>query len=279
MTAAIPRAQEQLVTGAELSAVRFATTKGLGRGYDPQQVDVFVARSGAAVDRLTDRLTAAEQELRDAATQIQQLRDRIDRDSRSNEVQQAVTVLTTAQVTADSTVAQADAYSARVMAEARDLYDDTRRQAAVLEQETEDKARAVYQDALDRVAAVERENADRLAQLTLTTATVQQELDHQTAYLRTLRDATRTQMETFLEGLLDHLTEEYGRAHPMAAQAVAATPTSTARRSRRPDRPPRRPTSVAGRTFTQPPELHQQQTTDNPAGTPPPATEDDGSGA
>ena len=130
-----------------------------------------------------------------------------------------------------------------------------------------------------RVAAVERENADRLAQLTLTTATVQQQLDDQTAYLRALRDATRTQMETFLEGLLDHLTEEYGRAHPMAAQAVAPTPTSTARRSRRPDRPPRRPTSVAGRTSTQPPELHQQQTTDNPAGTPPLANEDDGSGA
>jgi len=86
-------------------------------------------------------------------------------------------------------------------------------------------------------------------------------------------------METFLEGLLDHLTEEYGRAHPMAAQAAAPTPTSTARRSRRPDRLPRRPNSVAGRTSTQPPELHQQQTTDNPAGPPPPATEDDGSGA
>ncbi|HEY5116968.1 MAG TPA: hypothetical protein VIJ00_15710, partial [Nakamurella sp.] len=57
--------------------------------------------------------------------------------------------------------------------------------------------------------------------------------DAQTAYLRTLRDATRTQMEAFLEGLLDHVAEEYGRAHPIAAQAANAT---TSRRPKRTNR-------------------------------------------
>ena len=75
-------------------------------------------------------------------SQIAELQERIDRDSRSNEVAQAISVLITAQQTADKTVAQADGYSAKVMAEARDLYEDTRKNAATLEQETEDKARA-----------------------------------------------------------------------------------------------------------------------------------------
>ena len=61
-------------------------------------------------------------------------------------------------------------------------------------------------------------------------------------------------MQKFLEGMLDHVAEEYGRAHPMAAGAagaarvpaagrsVAATPGRTqARRSRRNQRLPRRP--------------------------------------
>jgi hypothetical protein len=50
----------------------------------------------------------------------------------------------------------------------------------------------------------------------------QDDLDRQTAYLRTLRDATRTQMQKFLEGMLFHVAEEYGRAHPVAAQAAEA---------------------------------------------------------
>ena len=149
-----------------------------------------------------------------------QLRDRIDRDSRTRRCSRRSPCSTTAQITADATVAQADEYSARVMTEARELYDDTRRHAAVLEQETQDKAKAVYEDALLRVEAFERENAERLAQLTVDTDIAQREVDEQTAYLKTLRDAARTQLEIFLEGMLDHVTEAYGRANPAAANAA-----------------------------------------------------------
>lgn len=205
------------VTGADLQTVTFATAKGFGRGYDPHEVDAFVDRCATVVDGLRSRLTEVTAGYE---SQIAELRERIDRDSRSNEVAQAMSVLITAQQTADKTVAQADEYSATVMAEARELYEDTRKNAATLEQETEDKARHVYEEALSRAEAIEREAADRVERMNLNSESVQAELDQQTAYLRTLRDTSRIQIQTFLEGLLDHVAEEYGRAHPIAAEAA-----------------------------------------------------------
>jgi DivIVA domain-containing protein len=226
------------VTGTDLRSVTFATSRARGRGYDEQQVGSFVANTAAVVDRLRDHLARQ-------AAEINQLRERIDRDSTSNEVAHAISVLTSAQQTADRTVAEADGYSARVMSEARDLYEDARRNAAVLEQEAEDKARAVYDDATSRAEAIERETVVKIEQLELTSMSAQKELDAQTAYLRTLRDATRTQMEAFLEGLLDRVAEEYGRAHPMAAAEAANR--SAQPRSRRTGRQPARANGVAGK--------------------------------
>ena len=208
------------VTGADLQTVTFATSKGFGRGYDQHEVDSFVVRCAQLVDRLRarmDQTTAALQ------GQITELQERIDRDSRSNEVAQAMSVLITAQQTADKTVGQADEYSAKVMAEARELYEDTRKNAATLEQETEDKARHVYEEALSRADAIEREATDRVARMNLDSETAQAELDQQTAYLRTLRDTSRVHIQSFLEGLLDHVADEYGKAHPIAAEAANAT--------------------------------------------------------
>lgn len=257
------------ITGAELATAAFATSKGFGKGgYEPAEVDAFLSRSGDAVDRLNARLAQAEQALAQARARIQQLRDRIDRDSRSSEVEQAVGMLTTAQLTADNTIAHADEYSAKVMAEARELYETTRRNASVLEQETESKSRAVFEDAMRRAEAVERENEVRVAELTLTAEIAQEELDGQTAYLRTLRDATRTQMEKFLEGMLDHLSDQYGRAHPIAAQAAnggvaasvaaGATPGASVRRPRRTQRVGARPAAVAGRPTAATPDRRRQ---------------------
>ncbi len=228
-------------TGASLVTTTFPTTRGLSRaGYDPHEVDAFLVQSAAAVDGLISRLNAAERQLAESQAEIAQLRDRIDRDSRTQEVQQAVSILTSAQITADATVARADEYSGRVMTEAQQLYEETRRNAAILEQETQDKATAVYEDAVLRVEAYERENEGRLAQLSVDTAIAQQEVDEQTAYLRTLRDAARVQLEVFLGGLLDHLAEEYGRANPVAAnaanglvRAVNAAPYTVDRRAAR----------------------------------------------
>lgn len=201
------------VTGADLRTTTFAMSTAFGRGYDQHEVDAFVTNCAAAVDHLRGRLRAATR-------QIEDLQAQVERTGRGREVANAMTVLTTAQRTADRTIADADAYSTTVMAEARELYEDARRNAAILEQETEDKARSVCQDAVARSEALERETELRLADLTMSAVTAQQDLDAQTAYLRTLRDATRTQMEAFLEGLLDRVAEEYGRAHPLAVEAA-----------------------------------------------------------
>ncbi|WP_420120596.1 DivIVA domain-containing protein [Nakamurella sp.] len=223
-----PRSLDQ-ITGADLQTVTFASSKGFGRGYDQHEVDAFVQRCATLVDGLQRRLAEVTAGYE---SQVAELRDRIDRDSRSNEVAQAMSVLITAQQTADTTVAQADEYSAKVMAEARELYEDTRKNAATLEQETEDKARHVYQEALSRAEAIEREAADRVERMNLNSESVQADLDQQTAYLRTLRDTSRIQIQTFLEGLLDHVAEEYGRAHPIAAEA-ATEATANAKRAKR----------------------------------------------
>ena len=223
-----PRSLVQ-VTGADLQTVTFATSKGFGRGYDQHEVDAFVQRCATLVDGLQGRLAEVTAGYE---SQIAELRERIERDSRSNEVAQAMSVLITAQQTADKTVAQADEYSATVMSEARALYEDTRRNAATLQQETEDKARHVYEEALGRAEAIEREATDRVKRMNLNSESVQAELDQQTAYLRTLRDTSRIQIQTFLEGLLDHVAEEYGRAHPIAAEA-ATEATANARRAKR----------------------------------------------
>lgn len=221
------------VTGADLQNVAFTSSKGFGRGYDQVEVDAFVARCADQIDRLRSELRDRDATLIGLQVQIDTLQERIDRDSRSQEVANAISVLTTAQQTADKTVAQADDYSARVMGEARDLYEDARRNAATLEQETEAKARDVYEVALGRAEALERETTEKMAQLTLSATTAQKELESQTAYLKTLRDTTKTQMEAFLEGLLDHVTDAYGRAHPMAAEAASATTPRNVRRSNR----------------------------------------------
>ena len=221
------------VTGSDLKNVAFASSKVLGRGYDHVEVEAFVKRCADLVDRLRGQLRDRDGSILDLQVQIDTLQERIDRDSRSNEVANAISVLTIAQQTADKTVQQADGYSAKVMSEARDLYEDARRNAATLEQETEAKARHVYEEALGRSEALERETNEKLAQLTLSAAVAQQELESQTNYLRTLRDTTRTQMEAFLEGLLDHVTDAYGQAHPMAAEAASAANPRNVRRSNR----------------------------------------------
>jgi DivIVA domain-containing protein len=230
MTDSVPGfANPDRVTGADLLTVTFPTSKAFGRGYEHHEVDAFVASSAALVDHLQARVSAAE-------SQIAALQDRIERDSRSSEVAHAVSVLTKAQQTADKTVAQADDYSTRVMSEARELYEDTRRNAATLEQETAAKARHVYDDAVGRAEALEREAQERIAQLTMSAQVAAAELDRDTVYLRTLRDATRTQMMTFLEGLMDHLADEYGRANPLAAEAANDRPGRSAQRAAAPGR-------------------------------------------
>ena len=180
------------VTAEDLRRTTFPETRGRSLGYDPAHVDAFIERCAAGLEQLTSRLREQEQE-------IASLKRRIMEPDNQDRVLQSLNVLTKAQLTADSTVANANAYSGRVMAEARSMYDDARRRAAEMVEEAHRQATAAADVA----------------------ANTHGELERQTAYLRTLRDVTRVQMEKFLGGLLDHVAAEYGKAQPSAAEAAA----------------------------------------------------------
>jgi len=187
----------EAITGEEISAdfirtVGFPPNKYGSRGYDTHSVEAFL-------DEVAQVVEALEQGLDASSAEIQRLERRVIEGPRGEEVVQAVNIISSAQRTADGVVAEADSYSARVMANARELYDDATRRVAQLEQEAE----------------------DNLRRLSVSAQIEQHELDRQTAYLRTLRDVSRIQMERFLSSMLDHIAGEYGRAHPIAAQAVS----------------------------------------------------------
>lgn len=184
--------QAARLTAEDLRKTTFPETRGRSLGYDEQAVAAFVERCAASVEQLTAQVREREEE-------VERLRRRVIEPDNQDRVLQALSVLTKAQQTADTTVANANAYSGRVMAEARSLYDDARSKAAEMAEEAHRQA----EEAADAVAAEHGE------------------MERQTAYLRTLRDVTRTQMEKFLAGLLDHVAEEYGRAYPEAAEAAA----------------------------------------------------------
>jgi cell division septum initiation protein DivIVA len=192
MTQSQPAERSMQVPAESIVGMEFPATK-YGRGYDRRAVREYLEHIGGVVGGLQQRLHAAEAE-------VERLQKRVIEGPRGEEVIQAVSVISNAQRTADSIIAEANSYSSRVMSEAHAAYDDARRRGAQLEQEAEGRVR----------------------ELTLSSKVHQEELDKQTAYLRTLRDATRTQMQKFLEGLLFHVAEEYGRAHPIAAQAAEA---------------------------------------------------------
>jgi DivIVA domain-containing protein len=179
------------LTVDDMRRITFPETRGRSLGYDPGHVDAFVQRCAASLEELTAQLAEQERE-------IESLKRRVMEPGNQDRVLQSLDVLTKAQKTADSTVANANAYSGRVMAEARSMYDDARRQAAAMVDEAHRQATA----AADATSASHGE------------------LERQTAYLRTLRDVTRVQMEKFLSGLLDHVAEEYGRAQPAAVEAA-----------------------------------------------------------
>ena len=257
MTEAMPgSAKHASITGDDLRAVKFG--RAFGRGYEQGEVDSFLERCVGWIEWLNEQLKASEQ--RNAELQAQ-----VASSTGGAEVQQAISIFTGAQQAADTTVRQADNYSATVMAEAKEFYEETRRRTAALEEQAETttkrlwaevtaraetlerdtqvksdavwktasaraaarerdserNAKAVNDAAQRRAAKLEQETQARVQELTVQAAAEQKELDAQTAYLSTLRETTQIQMQKFLEGMLDHVLDEYGRAHPLAAEAAA----------------------------------------------------------
>ncbi len=209
MTSSASRIENGRLTLSDLQTVRFQESKGFGRGYDEAEVDAFIARCASELQRLTKRIDELEAQASTLAMKGPPTDGYI--------ATQSATILSVAQQTADTTMKNADEYSARVMAEARTMYDDARRKSSKML----DDAHRLATEAIDQ--ANERH----------------EEIERQTLYLRALRDSTKVQVETFLSGLLDHVTSEYGRALPAAVEAAQRVDTSPAelRPLERPERP------------------------------------------
>ena len=214
MTSSASRIEDGRLTLSDLQTVRFHESKGFGPGYDEAEVDAFMARCASELQRLTRRVDELEAQASSSA---------LTGPTDGYIATQSATILSAAQQTAGTTVKNADEYSARVMAEARTMYDDARRKSTKM---LEDAYRLAT-EAIDQ--ANERH----------------EEIERQTVYLRALRDSTKVQVETFLSGLLDHVTSEYGRALPAAVEAAQRVDASPAelRPLERPERPAIEPRS------------------------------------
>jgi DivIVA domain-containing protein len=180
---------------ADLGHISFSETKAFGgRGYDEQEVDAFVATVTHELDRLRSRVKELEAE----AGELRAATPRGDADV----VAQSLSILTSAQQAADTAVASADEYSGRVIAEARDAYNDASQRA---------------QEIMDE--------AQRAAELASAT---QSELDKRTVYLAALHDSVKVQLTSTLEAILDHVTSEYQKATRISDEVARARQTDTA---------------------------------------------------
>jgi DivIVA domain-containing protein len=173
-----------------LGQVSFSETTAFGaRGYDEQEVDAFVAMVTHEVDRLRSRvkeLEAEAAELREAA---------------GSGAAQSLDILASAQQAADAVMANADEYSGRVLAEARQAYDDASQRAHEV-----------------------RDEALRAAELASAT---QSELDKRTIYLAALHDSVKVQLTTTLQAILDHVTSEYEKATRISDEVARARRANT----------------------------------------------------
>ena len=179
----------------DLGQVSFSETKAFGgRGYDEQEVDAFVATVTHELDRLRSRVKELEAE-------TGELRAAVPRGG-ADVVEQSLSILTSAQQAADTAVASADEYSGRVIAEARQAYNDASQRAEEIMDE-----------------------AERAAELASAT---QSELDKRTVYLAALHDSVKVQLTSTLEAILDHVTSEYQKATRISDEVARARQTDTA---------------------------------------------------
>src|SRR4051794_12541921 len=105
-------------TADDLRAVSFTPASMLHPGYTDREVDDFVGRAADELARLTDENAQLR---RHVQTLQQQVDEAAARPSASD---QAVGILATAQLTADTYVAEAEDFSRQMTSEARTQYEE-----------------------------------------------------------------------------------------------------------------------------------------------------------
>jgi len=187
--------EQSRLTPEELQTVTFPMSRLGRRGYEEEPVHEFLSEVHTEFVHLVNERASLWQEV------------------------QRVRILSTAQVTADRYVADAQAYSSRVTEEARLRRDDIMREAQqhaeILLEDAHARAREAAVSALD-VAAPPPSDRERGA--------AQAEL----AYLRTYSDVYRAHLRAYTEGVLRSI-EEW--EHKEAASLQEAAQWHTDRRS------------------------------------------------
>jgi DivIVA domain-containing protein len=208
--------EDRGLSPADLHNVRFTRGSMLRPGYVDTEVDRVLSR----VAEELGRLYAEKAALRDQVRSLQAQVDGVVIPEAPSE--QAVRILSSAQQTADNYVAEAEEFSRQVTSEARSEYEELTRQAR-------ENAGAIIQAAQEAAAKVSGGAAgvDAAGQHSV------EELQEQVAYLKAFGQATRTQLRSYLEALLNTVETEWGRADPAAL----------------PPAPPRPPAQRAGTTF------------------------------
>jgi DivIVA domain-containing protein len=210
---------ERGLTPADLHNLRFTRAPMLRPGYVESEVDRVLARVAEDLGRLYSEKAALRDQVRSLQAQI----DGVVMPEAPSE--QALRILSSAQQTADTYVAEAEEFSRQVTSEARAEYEEQIRRAR-------ENAGAIIQAAQE--AATKLGGSEMPAGADVPTRSVA-ELEEQVAYLKAFGQACRVQLRSYLEALLSDIELEWGKADPAAVpQAV-------------PQAPPRPPAQRSGR--------------------------------
>ena len=268
------------VSADEVRAVRFS--KVIGRGYEQNEVDAFVDKCAAWIDWFNQQLRTAQRRVSEleqdhgadraqlavqVLTNAQQTADMTVRqadqyslrvmseakelyeDARLRIAALEQEAVAKAQVLREEAATLAEHAHRESTGQADALYLSAQQQAATLLREAEVRVEEITADARRTAADLDGENRSRMDELGQAATRRQAELDEHTAYLEALRDNSRAQMQTFLQGLLNQLSDEHGRGDPAAvddltqirrpaggpfpARRIVGRPKRTARRSSR----------------------------------------------
>ena len=188
---------ERRLSAADLHNVRFTRATMMRPGYADTEVDRVMNRLAEELNRLA----AEKAELRDRVRALQAEVNGVVAPEPPSE--QAVRILSSAQLTADNYVAEAEEFSRQVTAEARAQYEELTRQAR-------ENAGAILQAAQEAAAKIGTTPAP------VGTERSVEEMQEQVAYLKAFGQACRVQLRSYLEALLSDVESEWGNADPAA---------------------------------------------------------------
>jgi DivIVA domain-containing protein len=202
-----PRYEAGPPTADDLRRVHFTPASMLHPGYTDREVDELVARAADQLARLTEENAQLQQQVRALQEQAEAAA------ARPSPSDQAVSILATAQKTADEYVAEAEDFSRQMTSEARAQYEEQLSQAREM-------AGAIIQAAQEARGVIAASSGGT----GMTDGLSPQELQDQVAYLKAFGQACRVQLRSYLEALLSDVETEWGRAHPAVVPPALVGP-------------------------------------------------------